>query len=629
MYTIHVDGKLLYQTGAEDEAQIALNVKPSLDIESSGSLSFVLPPGNAQYNAIRKMKSIVTMHQDGKMIFRGRVTETEKDIFNQKTVYCEGDRSFLLDSLWEEQTVQGNAQDLFRQLIANHNAQVEQEKQFTVGIITAVDTNTAYEEEMRMETRRLWDTASILDERLLGVYGGYIRTRTEGNVTYIDWLKDFEEDSGQTIRFSVNMLDLKDKLDAKDVFTCLIPLGWSEIQDDGTYSDPVNIKDVNGGLEYIQDDEAIALYGRIWRSKTWGNTKDPAKLKAKAQEYLKTGGEVRTLTLKAVDMHFVDGSIDMLTIGKKVQIESDPHGISLNMVLAKMEPDPDKPENSEYTFGVKPRTLSEAVIRTEKETGKLSGRGGGGGRKSIEEEAQDILRWAKLVVDEANGLISANAGEIDKVAGRTSSVELILNGKEGQAGLIAKVDEQGSKISSAELILNGKEGQAGLIAKVDEQGSKISSAELILNGKEGQAGLVTRVGNNENGLKVFQDSASIQNIVDGKIVTEINASKEGVTINAAKINLNGYVTASEFSTEIATLKREYADYIETAALSTQSLGANYIDTNKFSIGGTQLSLLTKSLLNGNTSISVTASGGVVTGVTLNRKYSEFHYLGYE
>ena len=603
MYTIHIDGKLMYKTGAEDEAQIALNVKPSLDIESAGSLSFVLPPGNAQYNAIRKMKSIVTMYQDGKMIFRGRVTETEKDIFNQKTVYCEGDQSFLLDSLWEEQTVQGKVQDLFRNLIDNHNAQVESDKQFTVGTITAVGADTPFDGEQRIETRRHWDTSSIIDERLLGVYGGYLRTRTEGGTTYIDWLKDFEEDSGQAIRFSVNMLDLKDKLDAKDVFTCLIPLGWSEIQDDGTYSDPVNIRSVNNGLEYIQDDKGIALYGKIWRSKTWGATKDPAKLKEKALEYMKTGGEVRTLTLKAVDMHFVDGNASMLAIGKKVQIESDPHGINLHMVLAKMEPDPDKPENSEYTFGVKPRTLSEAVIRTEKETNKLSGKGrGGGGRKSVQEEAQDILRWAKLVVDEANGLISANAGEIDKVAGRTSSVELILN---------------------------GKEGQAGLIAKVDEQGSKISSAELILNGKEGQAGLVTRVGNNENGLKVFQDSASIQNIVDGKIVTEINASKEGVTINAAKINLNGYVTASEFSTEIATLKREYADYIETAALSTQSLGANYIDTNTFSIGGTQLKLITKSLLNGNTTLTVNATGGTVTGVTLNKKYTEFHFLGYD
>ena len=455
MYTIHVDGKLLYQAGSEDEAHIALNVKPSLDIEGAGSLSFVLPPGNRQYDAIYKMKSIITMHQDGKMIFRGRVTETERDIFNQKDVYCEGDRSFLLDSLWEEQTVTGKVHDLFRQLIANHNAQVEPEKRFTVGTITAVSPEEPINAEQRVETRRFWDTSTILDDRLLSVYGGYIRTRTEGNVTYIDWLKDFEEESSQPIRFSVNMLDLKDKLDAKDVFTCLIPLGYSEIGDDGTYTDPVNIKSVNGGLDYIQDDEAVALYGKIWRSKTWGSTKSPSKLKEKGIEYLKTGCEVRTLTLKAVDMHFIDGSMEMLTIGKKVQIESDPHGINLHMVLAKMEPDPENPENTQYTFGVKPRTLTEAVIRTEQDTSSLMGssgssRGGGGGR-SIQEEAQDIVRWAKIIVDEANANINLNAGEIDKLTGEMTQAGIEIDGLNSEITLKANkvyVDAEITKVKT-------------------------------------------------------------------------------------------------------------------------------------------------------------------------------------
>lgn len=440
MYTIHVDGKLLYQAGSEDEAHIALNVKPSLDIESAGSLSFVLPPGNAQYDAVRKMKSIITMHQDGKLIFRGRATETERDIYNQKDVYCEGDLSFLLDSLWEEQVWEGNVQDLFRQMIDNHNEQVAPDMRFTVGIITAVDADKTYEAESQAQNGRRFSDTSTMLEGLLSIYGGYLRTRTEGDVTYIDWIKDFEEENSQPIRFSVNLLDLKDKLDAKDVFTCLIPLGWSEIGDDGTYTDPVNITSVNDGLEYIQDDELVALYGKIWRSKTWGNTKDPAELKAKGLEYLKTGGEVRTLTLKAVDMHFTDGSIEMLENGKKVQIDSDPHGISLNMVLAKMEPDTENPENTEYTFGVKPRTLSEAVIRTEKDTSSLMGGGSrGGGGRNVQQEAQEILRWAKITTDEANANISLHAGQINTLTGEMTQAGIEIDGLNGE--IILKADK--------------------------------------------------------------------------------------------------------------------------------------------------------------------------------------------
>lgn len=440
MYTIHVDGKLIYSTGADDIAQIALNVKPSLDVENAGSLSFVLPPGNALHGGIRKMKSIITMHQDGELIFRGRATEVERDSFNQVSVYCEGDRSFLLDSLWEEQVFEGKVQAFFRMLISNHNGQVEREKQFTPGIITAVDAQVPYEAEFRVETRKFWDTSTVLEDRLLAAYGGYIRTRTVGGVTYMDWLADFEDEADQPIRFGVNLLDLKDKLDASDVFTCLIPLGYSEIGKDGTYEDPVTIESVNGGKEYIVDEEAVALYGRIWRTKTWAATKEPAALKEKAEQYMKTGAEIRTLTLSAVDMHFTDGDISMLKIGTKVEIDSQPNGIHLRMVLAKMDIDPDNPDKTQYTFGVKPRALSEAVIRTDRETSNLSGSGrggGGGGGRSIQQEAQDIFRWATITADQANANINLNAGEINKLTGEMSQAEINIDGLNSEITLKA------------------------------------------------------------------------------------------------------------------------------------------------------------------------------------------------
>lgn len=585
MYTIHVDGKLLYQTGAEDEAQIALNVKPSLDIESAGSLSFVLPPGNSQYDAIQRMKSVITMHQDGRMIFRGRVTESERDIFNQKDVYCEGDLSFLLDSLWEEQTVTGNAQDLFRQMIANHNAQVEPEKQFTVGVITAVDADTAYEAETQNQEgiRRFSDTSTMIDERLLGVYGGYLRTRTEGGITYIDWLSDFGEESGQAICFGVNLLDLKDKMDAGDVFTCLIPLGYSEIGEDGTYEDPVNIRSVNNGLEYIQDDEAVAKYGRIWRSKTWGNTKDPAQLLNKGWEYMKTGAEMRTLTLKAVDMHFIRGDISMLRIGTRVEIESQPHEISLNMVLSKMEPDPDNPENSTYTFGVKPRTLSEAVIRSERETSKLSGKGrggSGGGGKSIQEEAQDILRWAKINVDEANANINLNAGEINKLTGRMSQAEIDIDGANANINLNAqRIEEATGRITQAEINIDGANANISLNASaINNVTGRVSAAEIEIDGLASQ-----------------------------------------ITLKADKIDLQGYVTASQLSAELAALENGIADEMYIGSFSCGT----------FHMGGNGISFGSKTFLTSGTSLTVNASGGTVTGVTLNRKTDTIYYLDWE
>ncbi len=530
MYTIHVDGKLLHSSDAETEAQIALNVKPSLDIESAGSLSFTLPPGNARYNEIRRMKSIITMEQDGRIIFRGRVLDDEKDFYNQKTVYCEGDRSFLLDSLWEEQVFEGKVQAFFRELIANHNEQVEADKRFTVGVITAVSPEEPYEAEIRVETRRYWDTSTMINDRLLARHGGYIRTRTEGGTTYIDWLKEYTEESGQSIRFAVNLLDLKDRMDASDVFTCLIPLGYSEIGEDGTYGDPVTISSVNGGKDYIEDAEGVALYGKIWRSKTWPNTKDPVKLKEKAEEHMKSGAALRTLTLTALDMHFINGDASMIRIGTKAQIESQPHGMQLKMVCAKMDIDPDNPEKTQYTFGVKPRTLSEAVIRTEDNVNTVTGGGGhGGGGGGVQQELSEILRWARIQVDEMNASILLHAGSIDEMTG------------------------------------------------------EINEAYLRINGLESE-----------------------------------------ITLKADKIDLQGYVTADALETEFANFESAISDDLYVSDLS-----ANDFECSDFVFKGNGISLGRKTFLTSSTTLTVTSTGGTVTGVTLNKSTDTAYYLDWE
>lgn len=560
MIEIYIDGALAHSTAADDEAHIALNVRPTLDIEDSGSLSFVLPPGNAQYDAIRKMKSIVTLYQDGVLLFRGRVTESERDNFNQKTVHCEGDRAFLNDSLWEEQTFSGTAADLFRQLIANHNGQVDAEKRFTVGTITAVESYTTIEDDQQINTRRLTDTASVIEDRLLSMFGGYLRTRTQDGVTYIDWLKDFTEESSQTISFSVNLLDLTEKMDASSVFTVLIPLGYSEIGEDGTYEDPVNITSVNGGKEYIENAEAVALYGRIWRSKTWGNTKDPAQLLEKGWEYLRTGMELRTLEIKAVDMHLTDAEIAMIRIGTKVHIASDPHGIDLHMVCAKIDPDYDKPENTTFTFGVKPKTLTEAVIRNEKDTNSLTGKGrgggGGGGGKSVKEELEEIFRWATITAEKEKSLISLNAGLIDKTQMYMSAAGIDINGELAQVKVLAT--------------------------------------------KETTDALTGRVSRAESSIEVNADNIQLKVSKDG-VVSAINQSAEAVKISAGRIDLSGYVTASQLSSLEADLAKITSGTVQASHLYTQNLTA----TNTVRLSGHTCSW---------------ESLEVVTGVSLSKSY---------
>lgn len=485
MYTIYADDKLLFSSTFSDDQHTLISPLLSPDVNGAGSLTFTMPPGHALYDDIRRLKSIITVVEDGKLIFRGRALDDEKDFYNQKNVYCEGDRSFLLDSQCAPYTYSGTALGLFRKLIGEHNDQVDDEKKFVIGNVTAVSSS---EEIEKVENVAYWETLKEFDEKLLSVYGGYLMTRTEGDVTYIDWLKEPGEDHGQVIEFSVNLLDLKDKVDASEVFTVLIPLGASNLGSDGEYTEPVTVESVNGGRKYIQNDDAVALYGKIWRTKTWGHVEDPAKLLARGREYLKTGIAVQTLTLKAVDINFINGDAKAIHVGDKVHILSDPHGLDMHMHCARIDIDLLNPENTTYTFGEAPRTLTENVVKAEEDVSELTGSRGGGGGRSVKDENNGIIRWAKINIDEKQAAIDMLTGEANSLKDRLSKAEIHIDGINAQIVLFAtreETDELSRRMTAAEIEIDGANAEIKLKANattVNSLGERVSAAELEIDG---------------------------------------------------------------------------------------------------------------------------------------------------
>lgn len=488
MYTIKMDGKVLYSPAMAGTAHKVLNPKLALDINANGSCTFMLPPGNSLYHDIRKRKSVVTVHQDGEEIFRCRVLDDEKDTYNQKDVYCEGVRSYLNDSQAAPYTYSGKVRGLLSKLIDEHNLQVEEEKRFTVGVVTAVDEETV---TGKIENVAYWESFREIEEKLLGAYGGYLRARYEGGVLYIDWLKEYSSADSKEIRFGVNLLDLMDKGDTGDVFTILRPLGAAKIGEDGEYGDPVTIASVNGGLDYIVDEEAVTKYGKIWRTHTWPNEESPARLLEKGHAYMQIGAELRTITLKAIDMHFISGSADAIRVGDKVHIISQPHGIDLTMVCCKIEIDLVNPENTTYTFGEPPRTLTDNTVKAERESNSLTGRGGGG-RGSMQQQLDGIVRWADFKVDQANARITANAGEINTLNGVMSQAWIEIEGMHAQIRLKAsqeEVTDLGMRMSKAGIDIRGDIASIKLLATqetVDDLGSDLDEAWIEINGAKSQ-----------------------------------------------------------------------------------------------------------------------------------------------
>lgn len=581
MYTAYADGKLLFSSAQEDDTRILLSPRIDLDIDGAGSFSFVMPPGHALYDGILKLKSIITVQMEDEIIFRGRAVDDERDTWNQKNVYCEGDRSFLLDSVSRPYSYTGNVQAFFRNLVSAHNDQVDAEKRFTVGRITAVSASLT----MEAEDDDYADTWARMEDRLLGAYGGFIRTRTEGGVTYLDWLTKEESQGEQTVEFGVNLLDLKDKLDASQVFTCLIPLGESVVDENGDSQPPVSIASVNGGVEYIQDDEAVALYGKIWHTQTWSYESDPAQLLEKAREYMKTGISVQSLTLQFVDMHFTDRSRKRVLIGDHPRILSDPHGMNLSPICVKASLDLVSPDKSTYTFGEAPKTLTENFIQADEDIESVTGRrsGGGSGKKQ-----QAKLRWAIIEANEKTAQINLLTHDQNLLTNRISNAEIRLDGIDATILLKADrelVNELETRVTSAEIAIDGANANILLKADatiVDALGSRVSSAEI-----------------------------------------EIDGLNSEIELKADKITLNGYVKAIEFSTLKADVGNLTSGTTQASHLYTQNLTA----TNTVRLAGHTCEWMRATFLTSSTSLTVNSTGGTVTGVNLNKKTATIDYLG--
>lgn len=363
MYTIYADGEAVYSLYLANDGYGVFSPKLTVELNKSGSLSFILPPTNAMYDSIQKLKTIITVMQDNEEIFRGRVLHDEKDFYNRKNVYCEGELSFLLDSIQRPYTFQGDIPALFRKFINNHNEQVEAEKQFTVGNITVTDPN----DYINRENSGYSNTLDEIKAKLIDTHGGYIRPRLQNGIRYIDLVEEYGKISSQVIEFGVNMLDITEYITAEDVFTVLIPLGAEQKDAEGNTTGRLTIESVNGGKDYIEDATAIALFGRIWKVQQWDDVTIASNLLTKGNETLKAGIEMAvSLTMKAVDMHLLDVDTERIKLGDYIRVVSPPHKLDKNFLCSKIVIDMVNPDNTEYTFGYSFTSLTEKQINESK-----------------------------------------------------------------------------------------------------------------------------------------------------------------------------------------------------------------------------------------------------------------------
>ena len=363
MYTIYSDGKLVYAPHLSDAGCGVFTPQLTVELNKAGSLAFVMPPDNVMYDSINKLSSIITVKQDDNELFRGRVLNDEKDFYNQKKSYCEGELAFLIDSIQRPYTYTGTVANLFKKFISNHNSRVEDAKKFTVGTISVTNSD----KEITVKGEDYCTTMDAITDKLLEVYGGYLVTRGSGSTRYIDWVETSGDNSSQSIEFGYNLLDVTEYISGEDLFTVLVPIGKRQTNDNGDFTGYVNISSVNGGKDYIENATAVSLFGRIETSESWNDVEDPSELKILGEAYLSKCIELAvTLTVKAIDLNLLDVNYERIRLGDWVRVVSPPHNLDKWFQCTKIVYDLIDPEKTEYVFGVEYTSFTDKQVSGEK-----------------------------------------------------------------------------------------------------------------------------------------------------------------------------------------------------------------------------------------------------------------------
>lgn len=355
MIQIYADDVLTYDSRLEDYDLVSLPITTALN--KGGTANIVMPPGHPAYSAYTEYRTIVRVLRDGVLLFRGRALYVADDSYRQRTVVCEGELCFLQDAISRPYLYRDSPAAVFAAIVQEYNTQVEEQKQFQVGTVTVTDPN----DYIRVESETAETTLDTLN-KLLSRCGGYIIfTTNAAGQRVINWYEEPGYRSSQAIDMDLggNLLSFARNGANTNLATALLPYG---AKDEST-GKRVTIESVNDGLDYIVDEEAEALRGRITVTATWDDVTEPANLLRKARQYLAERRQIVTsLELTAFDLSYIDKNIDSYRVGDIIHVRSKPHGVDDDFRLTERTEDLLNPAGSRITLGKEQTSLTGADV---------------------------------------------------------------------------------------------------------------------------------------------------------------------------------------------------------------------------------------------------------------------------
>lgn len=415
MYIITCNGSQLLNGRYIDYGYTLTKAKAKNEVNAIGGGTIAISKTHPNYNALTP-RAIIEVKDEFGCVFRGRMTEDITDFDNFVEIDIESVLAFFNDSIVRPYTfpddfkedadyiaasTSGNVVEFYLSwLIKQHNDQVEEFQQFTLGRVTVTDPNNVL---TRSETEYPSTWKEIEDKLFKSSLGGYLIIEYhESGHNVIHYLAELDEANEQGIIYGENMTDLSRNALYQGVYSAIIPRGaevertegdgnvyeglYGTIEGGKTVKEHLTIKEYTDGDitddivkqgDMLYSNRAVAAYGmRIAPidETTFEDVTVLENLVNKGVEWLQ-GDATKvptTFQCSAIDLNCTDSQVRSFRYGKKVRVKSPIHGDSLttstidtDFDLTALENDFLDPQGTVLTAGKVIYTLTELQAQKE------------------------------------------------------------------------------------------------------------------------------------------------------------------------------------------------------------------------------------------------------------------------
>ena len=334
------------------------------------------------------------------------------------------------------------------------------------------------------------------------------------------------------------------------------------------------------------DGPTVGTWGVKAKTITAQDNVTPDSLTAYITQYLEDHKNPRvSIECDAEDLSAITGErIDRMEKGRLFRLALPDYGVAMEERIISVHTGSayDEPERVRLTLANSIRDTADTLVYIENSvTGGAASssarggyvRGGGGGSGISQASVLDMLKKAETYIT------------ADEAWTREAGIRIESNTAEMYATKKAIVGDWTSDVETIDALIQASTDNGGLVAMLVGRKNSAEEVNAAISATAAGGGLVTlkasqkdldamgnRVSSAESSIKVNADNIELKVSKNG-VISAINQTAESVKISASRINLEGYVTASELSALEANFGNLTSGTTQASHLYTQSLTA--------------------------------------------------------